>query len=265
MSMSDERDNPFAPPKASVLEAPSADGVFVEDGRKLPANRGVAWYTEAWAIFRQAPGTWVLIFLVFLVLSIVFAIIPLGGLVSSVAYPAVAAGLMIGCRELEQGGSLRFGHLFEGFKKNAGNLLLVGVLYLVGAMAIGFIVGIGMAVAIPAFLGGAPMGDPFANLAVMVPIFILVFLVAIALMLPLFMAIWFAPALVTFHDMQPMAAMKASFRGCLRNFVPFLLYGIVGLLFLIVALLPFGLGLLVFGPLTWASMYTGYRDIFLES
>ena len=86
----------------------------------------------------------------------------------------------------------------------------------------------------------------------------------IALALPLLMALWFAPALVVFHDVQPMAAMKASFFACLKNIVPFLVYGLIGLLLLIVALIPFGLGLLVFGPVLWATTYTGYRDIFIR-
>ncbi len=264
MSISNDRDNPFAPPKAAVLEAPSEAGAYIADGRKLAAGRGVAWLSEAWTIFRQSPGTWVLIFVVFLVVTLLFAIVPLGGLVSSVAYPAVAAGLMLGCRELEQGGDLRLGHLFEGFKRNAGNLILVGVLYLVGGMAVGFTVGIGMALAIPTLMGGPLAADGIENLTRLAPIFLLVFLVAAALMLPLFMAIWFAPALVIFHDLQPTAAMKASFKACLKNFVPFITYGLAGMLLAIVALLPFGLGLLVFGPLMWISMYTGYRDIFLE-
>ena len=264
MSISDDRDNPFAPPKATVLEAPSETGAYIAEGRKLSAGRGIAWFTDAWKIFIQSPGMWVLLFIVFLVLSLLFAIVPLGGLVSSIAYPAVAAGLMLGCQELEQGGALRLGHLFEGFKKNAGNLILVGALYLVGAMGVGFIVGLGTALAIPAFISGPLEPDSIRNLAKLAPIVILVFLFAAALLMPLFMAIWFAPALVVFHDLQPMAAMKTSFKVCLRNFVPFLLYGVAGLVLAIVAVLPFGLGLLVFGPLVWISMYTGYRDIFLE-
>ena len=262
--MSISNDNPFAPPKAP-LDAPVSDGDYVREGRKLTAGRGVTWLSEGWDIFKRAPGTWVLVFIVFALISIVFAIIPLGSLVTSVAYPVVAAGLMIGCRELEEGGTLRVGHLFEGFKRNVGNLLLVGVLYLVGAMAIGFFVGISAALMIPLMMGGAPMPSDFmSGMAKMLPIIFLVALVILALMLPLFMAVWFAPALVVFHDEQPMAAMKASFLGCLRNFVPFLLYGVVGLVLMIVAMIPFGLGLLVLVPVFWASMYTGYRDIYLE-
>jgi uncharacterized membrane protein len=83
-------------------------------------------------------------------------------------------------------------------------------------------------------------------------------------MLPLLMALWFAPALVIFHDVQPMAAMKSSFQGCLRNMLPFLIYGIVGFLLAIVAVIPLGLGLLVLGPVMWGTMYVGYRDIFVR-
>ena len=267
MSISNDRDNPFAPPKASVLEASQEHGDFVQEGRKLSAGRGVAWFSEAWTIFLRSPGTWVLMFVIFMLLSLLFAIIPLGGLVSSIAYPAVAAGIMIGCRDLEEGASLRVGHFLEGFKRgNTGNLLLVGVLYLVSAVLVAFLVGIGAAIAIPALMG--PLStDGVQNLSkmgMMIPIIALVGLVVAALMMPLFMALWFAPALVVFHDMQPMAAMKASFFACLRNIVPFLVYGIVGLVLGILALVPLGLGLLVFGPLMWITMYTGYRDIFLE-
>ena len=42
---------------------------------------------------------------------------------------------------------------------------------------------------------------------------------------PLFMAIWFAPALVFFNRMAPVDALKASFNACLKNFLSLLVYG----------------------------------------
>jgi uncharacterized membrane protein len=205
-------------------------------------------------------------FIVFFVVWVVLAIIPLGSLVANLFFPVVMAGIMLGCRELEQGGKLTFDHLFAGFRKNLGNLLLVGVLGLVGMLVVGFIVGVLAALAIPAFMGSAAAstGGDFSQLAALGPIIVLVVLVALALMLPVIMAIWFAPPLVAFHDVQPMAALRASFMASLKNFLPFLVYGVVGLLLLIVAVIPFGLGLLVFAPIIWITIYTGYRDIFLE-
>jgi uncharacterized membrane protein len=46
--------------------------------------------------------------------------------------------------------------------------------------------------------------------------------------------------------------------------LPFLVYGIVGFLLAIVAVIPLGLGLLVLGPVMWGTMYVGYRDIFVR-
>ena len=49
---------------------------------------------------------------------------------------------------------------------------------------------------------------------------------------------------------EPWAAMKVSFIGCLRNIVPFLIYGVVGIALAIVATIPLLLGWLVLGPVT---------------
>jgi uncharacterized membrane protein len=76
------------------------------------------------------------------------------------------------------------------------------------------------------------------------------------------MAVWFAPALVVLRGIEPLDAMRLSFNGCLRNFVPFLVYGLVGLLLAIVATIPLMLGWLVLGPVTIASLYTSYCDIY---
>ena len=56
--------------------------------------------------------------------------------------------------------------------------------------------------------------------------------------------------------------MKLSFVGCIRNILPFLLYGVVWIGLAIVATIPFLLGWLVLGPVTVASIYASYCDIF---
>jgi uncharacterized membrane protein len=262
--MSRDDDNPFAPPKAAVLEAQPAEGEYVPDGQKVATSRGMEWLGEGWDLFKAAPGIWVAMFVIFVLLSVFLAILPLGSLVSSLCYPVVVAGIMLGCRSLEQGGPLEIAHLFAGFKKNAVSLLLVGVLYLVGMMLIGFVAGILAALMIPMFMGGNFNAGDFNSMLAIVPWILLIVLVVLLLMLPLIMALWFAPALVVFHDVQPMAAMRSSFQGCLRNFMPFLIYGVVSLLLGILAIIPFGLGILILGPVMWGSMYAGYRDIFVR-
>ena len=40
-----------------------------------------------------------------------------------------AAGLMLGCRAIDTGGTLTINHLFAGFNQRAGPLLILGVIY----------------------------------------------------------------------------------------------------------------------------------------
>src|SRR5262249_51947805 len=104
MSTSQDGGNPFAPPKATVLEAAVSEGGLLSEGRKVPASRGAGWFSDGWRIFAQAPGTWVVIFIVFTVMWFGLAIIPGGSLLASLLYPVFVGGIMLGCRSLEEGG-----------------------------------------------------------------------------------------------------------------------------------------------------------------
>ena len=56
--------------------------------------------------------------------------------------------------------------------------------------------------------------------------------------------------------------MKLSFIGSVRNILPLLIYSVVWTILAIVASIPLLLGWLVFGPVTVASIYASYCDIF---
>jgi uncharacterized membrane protein len=59
--------------------------------------------------------------------------------------------------------------------------------------------------------------------------------------------------------------MKESFSGCLRNIVPFLVYGVVMMVFGAIASIPMLLGWLVLGPVLCGSYYASYKDIYLAA
>ncbi len=46
--------------------------------------------------------------------------------------------------------------------------------------------------------------------------------------------------------------------------MPFLVYGVIGLVLAILASIPIMLGWLALGPVFAASVYTSYRDIYIE-
>jgi uncharacterized membrane protein len=256
-----EPKNPYAAPSAHVADiAGSADdGQLIEGGQTVPAGNGWLWIADGFNLFKMNPVVWIVNLIILVVIMIALALIPfLGALGTYILLPIFTGGLMLGCHALTHNEPLEVGHLFAGFREKGGPLAMVGVLYLVGLILIMLVaslfVGFGLFGAI--FTGAKP--------AMSVTMILLAGLIVLGLSVPLAMAIWFAPALVVFHDLQPMDAMKQSFSGCLKNIVPFLVYGILGLVIGIVAFIPFGLGWLVWGPTLVASVYTGYRDIFVQ-
>jgi hypothetical protein len=178
---------------------------------------------------------------------------------------------MIGCRALENGEPLNVTHLLAGFKQQAAPLVTVGGVYLVGTV---IVVGIVMVIAggsMPPSVLPKP-GTDIETLRAAARSMALAFAVGAAVYLPLLMLIWFAPLLVVFNGLAPVAAMKLSFAACVRNMLPFVVYGAAIVLLWLVLSLPAVLGaiggvlvvaLLVASiPVLICSIYTSYKDIF---
>ncbi len=272
MSSAEEGTNPYAPPRAP-LEHAAAVGTeqFLPKGRAVAAGRGWNWLVDAWPFFTAAPGTWIGIGVVFLLMMIglsiaqsLLALIPvagpiLGGLPGSLLTPVFVTGMVIGCAAIRREGKLEFNHLFEGFKGHFGRIAMIGAITFVASVVVGLIGGL---------IAGEDLAmvavDSLMNLRLPATRPLLGILVALALFIPVMAAAWFAPTLAVFHDLRPLAAMKSSLIGGLRNFFPMLVYGLVGILPAVLASLPLMLGWLVLGPVFVASIYTAYRDIYLR-
>lgn len=231
-------------------------------GRSVDAGRGVAWWTEAWALFMKAPGLWLVFGLAVVVGSIVLSIIPvIGGLAVAVLMQVIVGGWMLSARKVDSGSSLQPADLLAGFKEPLNNLLVLGALALGACIAI---------FAVLALLGGgAVMGMMAGGMGrsaggVMAGAFmgLLTLVVGLGLSFVFAMAFWFAPALVVFRGMAPVDALKASWSASLSNIAPFLVYGLLWIVASVVASIPFGLGWLVLMPLTVLSIYCSYQDIF---
>jgi uncharacterized membrane protein len=209
---------------------------------------------------------WIVAIVIVFVLAIVVGIVPfVGSLAFQVVQPVIAGGFVVACRSLEKGGEFELEHLFAGFSKRFGPLAIVGLIFLAGWIVIMLVAALFVGFSL---MGAFMTGDPdvvLASVAASWLAILLALLVATGLMVPLLAAYWFAPALVMIHDMKPIEAMKASFFACFRNFMPFLVYGLVMTVAAIVAIIPFGLGMLVWIPVTITSTYVAYRRIFTET
>lgn len=252
---------------SNPYEAPSTDlqtADDIGDPRGVEAGRGTAWISEGFGMFKQSPLIWILIVIVLFVIQILLAFIPVvGQIVGNLAWPIFTAGIMAGCAAMDDGDELSVSHLFAGFTEKLWPLLGLGAMYFVMVLAVGILVGIMAAVmgvgiaGLAETQGGVPGGEATAmgGLALAV-------LVGLALFIPVIMAIWFAPALMMLADKGVFESLKLSFTGCLKNIVPFLIYGIVAFILLIIAMIPVGLGLLIMVPVLMAAMYISYKDIY---
>lgn len=240
------------------IPAPAFNG----HSRTVAAGSAFEWLRQGWALFAVNPGLWIALTVVLLVVVLGLQIVPLiGTLAANLLAPLLGAGLLLVCKKMGDGQSAEITDLFIGFKQNTSGLILLGVLYMAAMLAIFALV---VVIGGSSLAGGLLLAQP-AGVGLAFGGMMLSMLLSLALSVPLFMAIWFAPALVFFNNMPPVEALKASFNACLRNMLAFLVYGLIVMVLMFFAALPVGLGFLVLIPVLSGSVYAAYRDIFVAN
>ena len=228
----------------------------------MPAARGWSWIVDGWELFKRQPGAWIALVIVALLIFIGMALVPfLGSLAAHGAHTRIRRGHLCRLPRAGPGPPAQVSHLFAGFRERFGTLLSIGLIYLGITIAVTLVVGVVTGAGMWTLVGSGTDPEAMAGMGLTL---VLGGLIVFALLLPVFMALWFAPALAMFHQQGPAEAMKASFVACLKNVVPFLVYSVVAMPLAFVASIPLGLGWLVLGPVLAASLYTSYRDIFFE-
>ena len=112
-------------------------------------------------------------------------------------------------------------------------------------------------------MAGGLMMPGAAGLGILLGGSLFALLLSSLLLIPLWMAMWFAPALVLFNGMSPIEACKASFAACLKNILPFLILGLIAFVLCFFAALPVGLGFLVLIPVLAGTAFASYQDVFV--
>ncbi|MCW5661639.1 MAG: hypothetical protein KIT60_28390 [Burkholderiaceae bacterium] len=232
-------------------------------GRTVASGRGVEWWSEAWALFMKAAGMWLVLSIIMIIIFMVLGFIPiLGGLAVAVLFPVFMASWLLAARKVEGGGTLEPGDLFTPLQGDrVMPLLILGAILLAFGVAVFIVAGLlGAGAIFGVAAGGADRSVGTALTALGAGFIALLAMLAISVVAS--MALWFAPALVMFRGTAPVDALKISFAACLRNIVPFLLWGLLYIVAAIVASIPFGLGWIVLAPLVMISLYVSYRDVF---
>lgn len=252
------------------------------------ANEGINWLREAVILVKRSPGAWIGIsaFLMFML------IIPVVNLLTTILMPVALGGVMLGCRSQHTSHEFKFEHLFEGLKHDARELLVLSGCYAFGLLLINLLtqlilllVGIDYQEVITNMTPPADMTteqqmyDWVTQLTENGTLLYLALgmLVSLMLLIPVFMALWFAPALVVFQKMTAFKALYVSFKACHYNFKAFLVFGLIGFGYLILGyflmttltiLLPllglplFLLSFFVLFAISLAAIYPSYLSLF---
>ncbi len=251
------------------------------------AGRGWSWIAEGWGLMRQDWMLWLGMTFVYMVIALALKMIPfIGVLILILISPTMLAGVLHGAHDLEaqvrgvKVGSERGarGHLhrsirqlFSGFSLEAELLpiMVISTLTLSAAVVIEILAQL-LKVggpALPAMLAGS------VGPAIWLPALVSL-LIVLVLQVALTMAIFYAVPLVLFKKEYPLPAIEKSFRACMHNALPLVVFGLPFAIISTVAdLLYFALdfpadyvALFVLGLITLpffvSGLYRSYQDAF---
>ncbi|MES2603576.1 MAG: BPSS1780 family membrane protein [Pseudomonadota bacterium] len=265
-------DTPLSP------QEPGNDGgEIVHEPHLVVGDRGAGWITEAWDRFKAAPGQWIAFCVVGFVVLCVVNFIPGVNIINAFLQPVWIAGVMAACHAQHKGEAIRISHLFAGFGPKTGRLVVSGLIIMIsGVVIVAAVFG-------PLLLAMLENGDPNAYLATLDPYSLIMrVLIVVALTLPLYAALWFAPALIMLGNTGAIDALRLSFVGCMKNVWPFLIYGLCWLVVGVVLIVVFGLAAaalqslpflmllllaplgVVMGAVAYVSVYLSFRDIYID-
>jgi uncharacterized membrane protein len=228
--------------------------------RTVPAKQGARWIADGWRLFQQRPGTWIAVGLIELLVMLLLASIPFVGVLTSVFLMLWAGGVMAAADRCRTTGTARVADVIEGIRVKREALLVAGAILMLilfaGDLLAGYTGGADTFAVLLKGYSNTRGDDPLSSLpwAVLIA-YVLVGVVGA-------MAMWLAPALIVLQGAAPVDALKTSFVVAWRNACPAAIYGLIVGLLVIAALITFGLGMLVVGPLIYLSTYAAYRDIF---
>ena len=237
------------------------------EARRVDASRGWQWLVRGWELFTRNPGVMILYMLIWAGISIVAGMIPfIGGLAMAVVAPVMLAGWHEAADLLSRKEGISANILFEGFRRRekTGQLITLGAILLgcqLALVVVGMIfIGSGMMGIMGATdpSGGMMTGGQIAFSAGAV-FGLLLTLTGATIVL---MAYLYAVPLIWFGGLAPMDALKSSFSACLRNVMPLLVFSLIYLILIPLAILPFGLGMLVLIPVSLSAIYASYRDLY---
>ncbi|MBD2796938.1 hypothetical protein ID856_10375 [Xenorhabdus sp. 18] len=263
-------DNKNLPPD---LEKPHNNSVnehtvFIPDGQAIGASAAIAWISDAWHFISPKLGMWILMGIIYGVITLGILLIPkFGFLLTDLLEPLFFAGIIAICETQRTTGKFKLGKLFYGLRYKFSALLMVGII-ICGIRMLGNV--------IPALLNGDNLYSvvfydlyssfnyelmaindnsemPFLSLCV--SLISLFFSTACS---------WFSPALIILKDFNVGKALSVSFNAIWKNFLGVIFFIFLLYFLLFIAMIPLFLGVLFITPVTLVTSYSSYRRVFYK-
>lgn len=233
--------------------------------RDVRSSRGPAWLAGGWKHFRGAPMVWMGLSAGWMLITLALVLVPvIGGVAANLLQPVFFASFAMTARKQLAGEAPEMGDLFLGFRRPLRPLINLGALLLAVEIAIFYLMA---ALGLPG-MGAGDEAQEIETIADYVRLLQgLEWILVVGLVLTALVkgALWFAPALLAFHELSTAHAIRWSLFAALSNVGAMLAYGIALTVVFVAGALPWGLGLLVVIPVMVASTYTGYADVFEET
>ncbi|MRX28566.1 BPSS1780 family membrane protein [Kangiella sp. HZ709] len=285
--MNEQDNNPYQAPEADI-QTPENEGELLATPNTVPIGRGFTWLEKGISnTLKPQIGMWMLIGLVYVIISLVLNFIPIiNMIVPTLLAPVFAAGLALGAHRVYTGEKLEIGQLFAGFSlPQSSQLFLFGLITIVVYIALFMLMFAFVGFDFITLMMSGDDPDP-AVISSMMGKFILLIPLGLIAGVIFLLALWFPPTLIGLHGISAMQALKLGFKGATKNIgavVVFLLMlivlgiavgiifallmGIIGfisqtmaLVLMFIIMIP--LALLAVG--FWAgTTYHAYRDIFI--
>lgn len=239
---------------------------------RVRPSRSFSWLAAGWRMFAARPAEWILLALgSFTLLAGATLLVPIP-LVGPVLPPLLLALLMGGmlhaaARQAE-GHPPRFEDLFSGFRLHASKLTLVGLFYAIPLILMHLLLYLALSGGLLVSMFGDSLGMVVNQLASDVA----GMLADLGIALGIFMLMWgmmmlallLAPSLIMCEGIPSFDAMRLSLSASLRNPGAMFLLAVALYVLFVLALLPAGLGILIYIPVVVGAVAAAHRELFVS-
>ncbi|MCH2557330.1 MAG: chromosome partitioning protein ParB [Alcanivorax sp.] len=259
--------NPYQQPEADVVGNAAAPGdVQLSEPRKVTVGEALGWISDGMKLLSGHWGVVIGALVLIFVITTVLQFIPLiGPLAQPFLMTLLYGGLVKMFHRIDTTGQSDFTDLFAGFSQRTGPLLLLSLAQLGIFVAIAVVFG-GLAFMMVGAGALASQGlDPTVAGGGFGAGMLLLILAGLVVSVLVAFLLYFSVPLVMLTDTGPGRAMSLSFKACMKNLGPMIVYGLVAMVIVALGALPALLGWLFVMPILAGAFYLSFKRILTAS